>query len=284
MRSVRGRCITRAGAGLLPLLALLLQTRLTDAQNFNEKCVYDISDISNNVNSNLKYCGYEYFCHSSNLCGFCYSQSVNNNTCYLPMNNCSQVDGRCSHSDILYSLDDFNFKYILGASVITFFVGVLASGSGLGGGAVIIPILVIICSFQAPQAAPVSKAYLLGCSVVNIAHYLKQRHPLAPARPLIDYHLACMLLPLQLIGSQVGVLFNSFLPAYVLVAGIAVTLGYAIWKMSQKFRQSLRKDRLSSLKLSLSTSTSGSQSTPLVTVRITPEQRHSSSQEYHDFQ
>jgi hypothetical protein len=230
-----GRSSPRAPTFFFFIFLFLLQTALTAAQNRGRACVYD---SSNDVTSNLKYCGYEFFCDAAGVCVNCFKPSVSNQTCYLPMNTCNIEDGRCSHSDILQALDDRNLKNVVGASIITFLVGILASGTGLGGGAVIIPILVIICSFEAPQAAPVSKAYLFGCSVVNIASYLKQRHPLSPARPLIDYHLAFVLLPLQLIGSQVGVLFNSFLPSYILVAGIALTLGYAICKMAQKFRHS----------------------------------------------
>jgi len=85
---------------------------------------------------------------------------------------------------------------------------------------------------------PYPKTYLFWCSVINIASYLKRRHPRLPARPLIDYHLAFVLLPLQLIGSQVGVRFNSFLPSCILVAGIALTLGYAICKLAQKIHHS----------------------------------------------
>merc|ERR1712137_1234400 len=63
-----------------------------------------------------------------------------------------------------------------------------------------------------------------------------QRHPFCPARPLIHYELALVLMPAMLAGSNLGVLVNRICPATLLVSLALVLLLLTTLKTITKAR------------------------------------------------
>jgi len=110
------------------------------------------------------------------------------------------------------------------ATVFAFFIIALASGGGgIGGGGALVPIYVLISGFKPSAAIPLSKATILGGAISNLILNWPKRHPTAD-RPLIDFHLAALFVPTQLVGTMVGVLCNKTWPDWLIYILLVVFL------------------------------------------------------------
>ena len=93
----------------------------------------------------------------------------------------------------------------------------LSNAAGVGGGALILPILIVLLSFTEPQAVALSNFLIFVGAVVRFIVGFKQRHPENPDRPAIHYDYVVLLVPNALLGTIIGVHLNEFLPEVVLV-------------------------------------------------------------------
>jgi hypothetical protein len=105
----------------------------------------------------------------------------------------------------------------LASTLLTLIVGSLAAAGGIGGGGAVVPILILIDSFQAKHAVPISKAFLFGASLANAVVLWRRKHPTAD-RPLIDFPTVVLFVPTQIIGTQIGVTLNKARRASPLVS------------------------------------------------------------------
>ena len=161
----------------------------------------------------------EFDCHelacSDGRCGFCKStqQCQLSNARFVCIGNgLSQNDPLASQSVCLHKpLFPFDSNE-LASTFLTLIVGSLAAAGGIGGGGAVVPILILIDSFQAKHAVPISKAFLFGASLANAVVLWKRRHPTAD-RPLIDFPTVVLFVPTQIIGTQIGVTLNKARPA-----------------------------------------------------------------------
>jgi hypothetical protein len=113
---------------------------------------------------------------------------------------------KCTHKP-LFPFD----RNELASTLLTLIVGSLAAAGGIGGGGAVVPILILIDSFQAKHAVPISKAFLFGASLANAVLLWKRKHPTAD-RPLIDFPTVVLFVPTQIIGTQIGVTLNKASP------------------------------------------------------------------------
>lgn len=93
----------------------------------------------------------------------------------------------------------------------------LAAAGGVGGGALLIPLFALLCSFPAPQAVAMSSVTILGGAIANFLLYRTRTHPFDPTKPLIDYEIAITMEPLALAGSIIGVQLARLLPEWLLI-------------------------------------------------------------------
>lgn len=91
----------------------------------------------------------------------------------------------------------------------------LAVMSGIGGGGIIVPLLMVFYKLDTKGAIAASGFTILTGSLCRYAITINERHPDKDAT-CIEYGLANVMLPTVLIGSITGVLFNLMLPALVL--------------------------------------------------------------------
>ena len=91
----------------------------------------------------------------------------------------------------------------------------LAVMSGIGGGGIIVPLLMIFYKLSTKEAIAVSGFTILTGSLCRYAITLKDRHPDKNAT-CIEYGLANVMLPTVLVGSITGVLFNMVFPSVLL--------------------------------------------------------------------
>ena len=66
----------------------------------------------------------------------------------------------------------------------------LASGGGIGGGGILVPIYILILDFPVKNAIPLASITVLGGAVANNLLNMRKVHPDHPERPAIDWDLS----------------------------------------------------------------------------------------------
>lgn len=90
-------------------------------------------------------------------------------------------DDQCVHKDLLPP----HWLEITGFLII-FTAASLANATGIGGGGIHVPILMLIFNFTTHEAIPLSKSLILGGAMVSVCMNYKKMHP-TEHRTLIDY-------------------------------------------------------------------------------------------------
>jgi uncharacterized membrane protein YfcA len=105
-------------------------------------------------------------------------------------------------------------KEIYGTLVLTIMM-VLAVTSGIGGGGVVVPLLMIFYALSTKEAVAVSGFTILLGSIFRYITCISNRHPDKDS-PSIEYGLSNLMLPTVLVGSITGVFLNMIFPALIL--------------------------------------------------------------------
>jgi len=120
--------------------------------------------------------------------------------------------------------------------------GAIAAGSGVGGGALYIPIFVLILRMTAHVAVPLSKVTIFGVAIGGYLVLVRKRHPKVD-RPLIDYNLALLMEPLILAGTIIGVFANVSFPSYLIIILLVLLLGANAYRTFVKGLQLYKEEK-----------------------------------------
>ena len=142
--------------------------------------------------------------------------------------------------------------YLTGA--IMFVCGTLAGASGIGGGGLNVPVLMLSGGFLVSEAVPLSHMAVLGNAVAQNLINAPRRHPHSRARALIDLDVALLMLPAQLGGNTLGVLLSPALPSTGVETLACVLLAYAALKTVVAASKALRRERAEALAREAATS------------------------------
>eukprot|EP01059_Diplonema_ambulator_P016760 TRINITY_DN2864_c0_g1_i1.p1 TRINITY_DN2864_c0_g1~~TRINITY_DN2864_c0_g1_i1.p1 ORF type:complete len:831 (+),score=212.54 TRINITY_DN2864_c0_g1_i1:55-2547(+) len=118
-------------------------------------------------------------------------------------------------------------------SVLALLATISAAASGIGGGGLLVPIYLLIMGWSISNAVPLSNATIFGNAITNIIINFPLRHPTAD-RPLVDFDLALVLIPMELTGSLVGVLLNIMFPQYLTLACLLFLLVFTTYRTYNK--------------------------------------------------
>ena len=99
----------------------------------------------------------------------------------------------------------------------------LAVMSGIGGGGIIVPLLMVFYKLETKKAIAVSGFTILIGSLSRFGFTYKARHPLKDAT-CIEYSVTNVMLPLVLIGSVAGVFFNIIFPSVIIQISLTLLL------------------------------------------------------------
>ncbi|KAG3175618.1 hypothetical protein C6341_g9392 [Phytophthora cactorum] len=156
----------------------------------------------------------------------CLAQGLKHSTCRA---------GVCV-DDALFPLSHEEIAGSIGAFVAT----ILAAGSGLGGGGLLVPLYIMLMSMSSHEAVPLSKATIFGGAIASFLLNVWKRHPLVRSRPLIDYETMLLMEPMTLAGTIIGVNMNAVFPEWLITVCIVWLLtktalrtykkGKKIWK------------------------------------------------------
>ena len=147
----------------------------------------------------------------------------------------------CLHT----KFSDVQSSDLLG-TVAIFFGGVLAGMSGIGGGGLNVPLLMLVMNFDVwEEAVPLSHIMVFGNAIAQNAVNLRRHHPLQPGRPLVDFAVPIMLLPAQLGGNSLGVLVGPSFPGTIMTALASILLTLAGAKTLRTAVKAFRAERAS---------------------------------------
>ena len=116
---------------------------------------------------------------------------------------------------------------------------VLSVQGGIGAGAVLVTIFIVIMDFPPKVAIPLCGMTGLGGSSVGFTANATRRHPLSN-RPLIDWDLVLIITPLTLLGAIAGTYLNRILEEKVLVVLLVFLLSLVAHYTLKKARKMVR--------------------------------------------
>ncbi|OMJ69226.1 hypothetical protein SteCoe_33099 [Stentor coeruleus] len=118
-------------------------------------------------------------------------------------------------------------------SALIILMSALANSTGIGGGEIMVPLLILLFFFETHLAIPLSLMLMLGSSFINTALRIPRRHPVID-RPLISYDIVAYTMCPLLIGSTLGVLINRIVPDWLILTLVTVLLFYLTVQISVK--------------------------------------------------
>mmetsp|Transcript_36547 Transcript_36547/g.105274 ORF Transcript_36547/g.105274 Transcript_36547/m.105274 type:complete len:451 (-) Transcript_36547:131-1483(-) len=127
--------------------------------------------------------------------------------------------------------------------LLSFVIAGISLAAGVGGGGMFVPLLMIFLSFDAKIATALSQTMLLGGALAAFIYNLDHSHPHNPARPLVDFQLACLLGAVLMAGAQVGSVIHAVAPAAVLLLLLCAVLIDAAWKGYCNARKASAKEK-----------------------------------------
>lgn len=123
---------------------------------------------------------------------------------------CESETKMCIHKELF----PLKAKEIYGTVVLTIFM-VLAVVSGIGGGGIVVPLLMVFYDIDTKKAVAVSGFTILSGSICRYVTTVNNRHPDKDST-CIEYSLTNLMLPTVLIGSITGVFINLLFPSLIL--------------------------------------------------------------------
>jgi len=107
--------------------------------------------------------------------------------------------------------------------LLTAFGIMVAAGSGIGGGGILVPLYILVMGISPLYAIPLSNVTILGGSLANTALYLNRRHP-QKDRPLIDFDFAVVMEPPTMSGAMIGAIVNKNTPVWLITMLLVLVL------------------------------------------------------------
>ena len=164
----------------------------------NKVPVSNISHTQLHLDRCGKYSGSCFKCLDHSECGWCVDRRSHNGKCVSLINTesiCSRDGGEMLDSCPFFTLD------LLLSTVLVALCTLLAAGGGTGGGALFIPIYLLIYKMNAHGAIPLSKVTIFGLAVGGYLVLSRKRHPLKDMS-LIDYDLGLLMVMLLLFSKK----------------------------------------------------------------------------------
>jgi uncharacterized membrane protein YfcA len=146
------------------------------------------------------------------------------------------AEGEILHKD-LFPLDNNDWWGTLLVGLGT----MIAASGGIGGGAILVPILILVYNFHPKYAIPLSNFTIVGSSITNMVMNLPKRHP-DTNRPLVDWDLILVMEPMTMGGAIVGAIAAQILPEWLLIISLVILLAYTTKTTLEKGMQQWNKE------------------------------------------
>lgn len=100
---------------------------------------------------------------------------------------------------------------------------ILSVGGGIGPGAILVAIYIVVMDFPPKVAIPLSCVTGLGVNTLGNIMNRKKRHPLGN-RPIIDWDLVLVMEPVILLGAIIGTYLNKILEGKIIIVMLVLLL------------------------------------------------------------
>ena len=117
----------------------------------------------------------------------------------------------------------------------------MSNASGLGGGLLFIPVLLLIMNFYPHEAIPISKIVIFAGAVTSFTQNTKVKRPGRNAKAL-NYNLVIVNAPNLLLGTVFGVTLNKILPNALILFFLCILLFYYSYKTFKTFLKLYREE------------------------------------------
>lgn len=126
--------------------------------------------------------------------------------------------------------------------ILVFFISVITTIGGVGGGGLLIPTYIFIGKFSLDEAIPLSVITILGDTLVRIFNLYLRKHPMNNKRYLIDMMPILLIVPFDGNFSFLGVILSEMVPNLITLVVIILILGLTFYKSIVKAIKSFLKE------------------------------------------
>jgi len=109
--------------------------------------------------------------------------------------------------------------------------GALAASSGVGGGVLFVPLLVVIAKLPVAYAAPISNFVIALSAVSTFVIHLFETHPKDRTRPLLNFEALIYFVPIAVSSTSLGVMMSRALPEWLVNMLLFAFLVFAAYRM-----------------------------------------------------
>lgn len=118
----------------------------------------------------------------------------------------------------------------IGIFVSAFVFSILSTLAGIGGGAIFIPLFILIGGLDVKVAIFLSLITMVGNSIGRVVYYFLKRHHDARDRFLPDYNIIRLFVPFNSNATYLGFLLNQVLPGWMIIILIILLMVVVITK------------------------------------------------------
>lgn len=149
--------------------------------------------------------------------------------CDTPFYTCNKKDAICEHKNAFPAEPIEWVGFVMMGLLIGF-----ANAGGIGGGALLMPIIIIFFGADVADGTPISNFCIFISAVIRFLMNFKQMHPERP-KLMQNYDIAVIFMPLVMVGSSIGVILNTVLPTLISTILLVVVVSYMLFNSSKKF-------------------------------------------------
>ncbi len=113
---------------------------------------------------------------------------------------------------------------------------ILSVGGGIGPGAILVAVYIVVMDFPPKVAIPLSCVTGLGVNTLGNIMNRKKRHPLGN-RPIIDWDLVLVMEPVILLGAIIGTYLNKILEGKIIIVLLVLLLSVIAHNTLKKARK-----------------------------------------------
>ena len=92
----------------------------------------------------------------------------------------------------------------------------LANAGGVSGGSILIAFIIIFNKFDSKTIASMNAFYNFVSALIRFLLNINQKNPVKANKTIIDYDIVAVILPLNILGSVLGGIFNVIFPNVVI--------------------------------------------------------------------
>lgn len=125
---------------------------------------------------------------------------------------------------------------------IVFLAASLSAAAGVGGGAIYVPVFLLMLHMAPTDAVPLSQVVIMITSAINVVTFMGQKHPDGDDWSKVDFDICVELIGGMVYGTVLGVILNQICPHWLLTLFLLIVLIVASWRTTDKGLKAWRKE------------------------------------------